>query len=130
MNSIFESVSVQELQSALTESKLTAEEIRNLKDSDFGLPDERRYPMPDKEHVLAAIKFFNYVEKEKEIELAKNICKKIGEFGMTDITVGDKNRFKAYFDVEEDFDTDIMPATTYIDIEDYEIDTVQHSKSE
>ena len=108
MNSVFESVSAQALEVALTESKLTAEELRKLKDSDFGLPDERRYPMPDKEHVLAAIKFFNYVEKDKEVELAKNINKKIGEFGMTDITVSDKNRFKAFYDITEDFDTDVL----------------------
>ena len=130
MNSVFESVSAQALEVALTESKLTAEELRKLKDSDFGLPDERRHPMPDKEHVLAAIKFFNYVEKDKEVELAKNINKKIGEFGMTDITVSDKNRFKAFYDITEDFDTDVMPATTYADIEDYKIDDVQYSKSE
>lgn len=52
--------------------------------------------MHDKEHVLAAIRFFNYVDKEDEEELANNILKKIKHFKMHDISVGDKNRFKNY----------------------------------
>ena len=35
-----------------------------LDDSEFGLPELRKYPMPDKDHVLSAIKFFNYVSQK------------------------------------------------------------------
>lgn len=63
----------------------------------YGLPDRKAYPMPDKKHVLSAIKFFNYAKKDEEKELADNINKKIKEFKMTDINVGEKNRFKSYY---------------------------------
>ena len=35
-------------------SKLTAKEREALPDSTFGLPDERKYPMPDKAHARNA----------------------------------------------------------------------------
>jgi hypothetical protein len=63
----------------------------------YGLPDRKAYPMPDKKHVLSAIKFFNYAKKNEEKELAKNINAKIKEYGITDINVGNKNRFKKYY---------------------------------
>jgi hypothetical protein len=54
--------------------------------------------MPDKAHVLSAIKFFNYVSSEDEERLARNIKKKINEYNMKDeVHVSDKNRFSKYF---------------------------------
>lgn len=80
------------------EETLSSDDRKNLKNSDFGLPSQRRYPMPDEDHVLAAIRLFNHVEKEYEEELASNIIKKIKYFDMVDkIRVGDKNRFKPYW---------------------------------
>ena len=80
-----------------TEAALSSDER-----TDFGLPDKKKYPMPDAEHVKYAIKFFNYVDKEDEEELAKNINKRIKDLGVTDINVGDSNRFKKYFKPVED----------------------------
>lgn len=74
---------------------LTKEKAR-LKDSDFGLPELRKYPIHDEEHVKSAIKFFNYVSKENEKELAENILQKIEEYNMKNITVGKNNRFNKY----------------------------------
>ena len=69
------------------------------KDSDYGLPDKKKYPMPDAKHVRSAIKFFNYVDKEDEAILARNINKKIKKFGIKDqIHVGPNNRFSKYWD--------------------------------
>ena len=70
---------------------------KGLKDSDYGLPSKKKYPMPDEKHVKLAIKFFNYVSEEDEEELARNINRKIKEFDMKDINVGDNNRFKEYY---------------------------------
>ena len=67
-----------------------------LPDSVFGIPELRKYPMQDREHVLSAIKFFNYVDKEYEEELAKNIIKNIKKYNIPFDTVGDKNRLKKY----------------------------------
>ena len=68
---------------------------------DFGLPDQKKYPMPDAAHVKSAIKFFNHVDPGNEKELAKNIKKKMKEYNITDISIGDKNRFSKYYKSEE-----------------------------
>lgn len=70
--------------------------------TDFGLPETKQYPMPDKEHVLLAIKFFNHVREDLEEELARNINKRIKELDVRDINIGDKNRFKKYYTPVED----------------------------
>lgn len=86
----------------LMEANLSSKERNNLPDSDFGLPKQRRYPMPDKAHVLAAIRMFNHVEKEYEAELAKNIIKKIKQFDMaSEVRVGKNNRFLPYWEKSE-----------------------------
>lgn len=66
----------------------------------YGVPSLKKYPMPDKEHVLSAIKFFNYaVGKSYEKELANNINEKIREFKIDDseIHMTDRNKFKKYY---------------------------------
>lgn len=77
---------------------LTKKQRENIPLKDYGLPDSRKYPMPDKKHVRAAIRFFNYVDKKDEKTLAKNINRKIKEYGMeSEIKVGEDNRFYPYF---------------------------------
>ena len=81
------------------ESALSSKDRNDLPDSEFGLPSQRRYPMPDKSHVLSAIRFFNHVEEEYEVELAKNIIKKIKKFDMaSEVHVGKNNRFLPYWE--------------------------------
>ena len=69
----------------------------------YGLPDQKKYPMPDRKHVISAIKFFNYVDSAHEKELAKNILKRIKEYGMSfdDFGVGEDNRFSKYIPKED-----------------------------
>ena len=66
---------------------------------DYGLPDEKKYPMPDKKHVLLAIKFFNATDDpDKQKILAANINKRIKDFDMeSEVNVGDKNNFKKFW---------------------------------
>ena len=64
--------------------------------TDFGLPRERKYPMPDKAHVLAAIRMFNHVDPYNEKELATNIKKKMRQYRISPNQVGEKNRLKKY----------------------------------
>ena len=63
----------------------------------YGIPELKKYPMPDREHVKSAIRFFNYVEPQYEKELAANIIQRIKEYHMTDISVGPDNRFGKYY---------------------------------
>ena len=63
--------------------------------TDFGIPSMKKYPMPDAKHVKLAIKFFNYVDKEHEQELATNIKKYAKKYGV-ELTAGEGNRFSNY----------------------------------
>ena len=63
----------------------------------YGLPELKKYPMPDREHVKSAIRFFNYVDPQHEKELADAIIRRIKEYHMTDISVGPDNRFGKYY---------------------------------
>lgn len=74
--------------------ELSKEELSKRK---YAFPEERKYPMPDKAHVLSAIKFFNYVDADKEGTLAKEILKRIKEYGIKNINVGKDNRFIKYY---------------------------------
>lgn len=69
----------------------------------YGLPDLKKYPMPDSAHVRSAIKFFNYVDPKNEKELANAILKRMKEYGLTfdDFTVGEDNRFLKYIPKKE-----------------------------
>lgn len=78
----------------ISHSVLTDKELKQRK---YAFPDERKFPMPDKKHVLSAIKFFNYISPDKEKILAKEILKRIKEYGMTNINVGPDNRFLKYY---------------------------------
>ena len=80
----------------MVEGKLSAKERKNIKDSDYGIPSKRKYPMPDESHVRSAIQMFNHVDSADEAELARNIKKKIKQYGMS-VDVGKKNRFSKYY---------------------------------
>ena len=82
--------------SGIYEATLTSEQRKNMKDSEYGLPKLRKYPMPDESHVRSAIRFFNHVSTEDEAELARNIKKKIKQYGMS-VDVGENNRFSKYY---------------------------------
>ena len=65
----------------------------------YGVPELKKFPMPDKKHVKSAIRFFNYVDPKHDKELAEAIIEKAEEFGLdleNDISVGDENKFKKY----------------------------------
>ena len=64
----------------------------------YGVPELKKFPMPDRKHVRSAIRFFNYIDPKHEEELAKAILSRMEEFGMSfeDFGVGDENRFKKY----------------------------------
>lgn len=71
----------------------------------YGVPELKKFPMPDKKHVKSAIRFFNYVDPKYEKELAEAILEKAEEFGLdleSDISVGDENRLKKYLPEKKD----------------------------
>lgn len=64
------------------EAKLSSDDRKELDDSQFGIPELRKYPLTDKKHVLQAVRFFNKAPDEYKEELAKNIVKRAKELGM------------------------------------------------
>lgn len=72
---------------------------QKMKAKDFALPKQKKWPIHDKEHILDCIKYFNYVKREDEEELARNLNKAIDKhFGPGEWpNCGKKNRFKKYY---------------------------------
>ena len=70
----------------------------------YGIPELKKYPMPDAKHVRSAIKFFNYVEPKYEKELANAILNRMQEYGMSfdNFTVGEDNRFSKYMPKDDE----------------------------
>ena len=64
----------------ILEVKLSTEHRKDLPDSEFGLPKERKYPLNDESHVRSAIMFFKYCKPEQRRELAKNINLKLNKY--------------------------------------------------
>ena len=67
-----------------------------LPDSVFGIPQERKYPMPDEKHTRSAIKLFNHVESKYEEQLAKAVIKNMKKYGIDGSVVGPNNRLRKY----------------------------------
>ena len=67
-------------------------------DQKYGIPELKKFPMPDAAHVRSAIKFFNYVAPAHEQQLASAILSRMEEYGISadSLNVGDNNRFKKY----------------------------------
>lgn len=80
----------------LTEAKLDSEARNKIDSKEFGLPLQRRYPLNDRSHVMAAIRMFNHVEPQYEKELAKNVIRKMKEYNISPDTVGKNNRLRKY----------------------------------
>ena len=64
----------------------------------YGVLEQKKFPMPDADHVRSAIRFFNYVDPRYEKELASAILRRMKEYGLSfdDFTVGEENRFSKY----------------------------------
>lgn len=92
---------IKSMKKLIFESEISYFDRQNLLPSEFGIPDKRKYPIHDEEHVRAAIRMFNNCDPSEEKELAENIIKKINKFGITDVKVSAANRFKAYYDAEK-----------------------------
>ena len=94
----------------LIENKLSSKDRKKLNTKDFGIPSKRSYPLNDEEHVRQAIRMFNHCDAEDEKTLANNIIKKIKQFNMTEIDVGEDNRFYKYYHSLKEYEYKISGA--------------------
>jgi len=62
--------------------KLTTQEKKELRSSDFGIPESREFPMPDAVHVHAAEAYFRYADEDKKPLLAYRILMKAKKYGV------------------------------------------------
>ena len=80
-------------------TELTPEELAKRH---YAFPEQRKFPLPDRAHILSAIKFFNYVDPKDERHLANAILQRMRELGVTNVYVGPNNRFGKYYKEEPD----------------------------
>lgn len=84
---------------------LTNDELYHslIQSQKYGVPEQKKFPLFDLDHVKSAIKFFNYVDPKYEDQLAKAILKRAKEYGLdlSEMSIGDNNRFKKYLPNDE-----------------------------
>ena len=78
-------------------------------DPEYGVPEEKKFPLNSRDHVKSAIKFFNYVKPEHEEELAAAIITKMDKYGISKESVGEKNRLSTYLTEEIKEWSDMTP---------------------
>lgn len=64
------------------EEKLSTDERNELSNDEFGIPEKRKFPLNDADHVEAAVKMFPHADASDKEALAKRILRKAHEFGM------------------------------------------------
>ena len=113
------------------EAKLSTDDRNDLDDSQFGIPELRKYPLTDEKHVLQAVRFFNKAPDEYKEELAKNIVKRAKELGMD---WENWESLKPYLDKkkkEEAFqESDRYDQSTIKKVKDFEYDKVYFGMTE
>ena len=82
------------------EEKLSTSDRNNLSPSMYGLPDERKFPLNDSNHIRSAIAFFSHCDNSKKKELAKRIIKAAK---IHNITISkDSEVYKALYEAYND----------------------------
>lgn len=82
----------------LYESILPSKKRKELKDSDFGIPELRKFPLTDESHIRSAIKMFKYAKPKYKEELARNIAKAVSTKKLKGkVFVLASNPFAEYF---------------------------------
>lgn len=68
-----------------------------MAETEFGIPEQKKFPLDTEAHVRSAIRFFNYAAPQYEKELASKIISKIHQYNITDLTPSKTNRFYNYY---------------------------------
>lgn len=67
----------------LMEAELSTKERNELDDSQFGLPEDRKYPLTDAAHVKSAISYFHKCPGGKKKKLAARIRRAAKKYNVT-----------------------------------------------
>jgi hypothetical protein len=68
--------------SALCESDLDAAQRERIPEEEFGLPEEKKYPLHDAAHVRSAIAYFRHCPEGKKKKLAQRIMAAARKHGV------------------------------------------------
>ena len=68
----------------------------NGSDPEFGIPEQKKFPLYDEKHVRSAIKFFNYADSQYKKSLANAIISRMRKYGISSDIIGDDNALKKY----------------------------------
>lgn len=68
-----------------------------MSDKEFGIPEQKKFPLDTRAHVISAIRFFNYAAPQYRKELAARIIRKIHEYNITGLTPSNQNAFYNYY---------------------------------
>jgi hypothetical protein len=74
---------------------LTKTELMDIPANQFGIPEEKKFPMQDEKHLKSAISYFWSADKTKRKSLAANIIRRYKELNST-IKVNKKNPLYEY----------------------------------
>lgn len=77
----------------LMEAELSTKERNELDDSQFGLPEDRKYPLTDAAHVKSAISYFHKCPEGKKKRLAARIRRAAKKF---DVAIGEDAEVNKY----------------------------------
>ena len=66
----------------IQEATLSTKERNKLDDSEFGIPELRKYPLTDKKHVRSAVSYFHKAPAKYKPQLAKRILRAAHKYGM------------------------------------------------
>lgn len=72
----------QKVAETIDESVIEETKRSNLPDSDFGIPDERKFPLDTEQHVRSAIKLFGHAPEDKKKSLARKISSRAKSYGI------------------------------------------------
>jgi len=66
------------------------------RDPEYGIPEEKKFPLWDEAHVRSAIKFFNYAKPQYRKKLAGMIKSRMRKYNISFDIVGEDNDLKKY----------------------------------
>ena len=75
---------------------LSTKERNKIPLEKFGIPEERKYPLDTKKHVISAVRLFGHCEPKYQKELADNIFKAMDKYHISKDMIGKKSKLYRY----------------------------------
>lgn len=88
-------IAMEEVLETALESKLSSEDREKLPDEMFGVPELRKFPLHDKEHIFLAIKYFKFCKGTYRKQLAESIVKRMNDLDIP-VKFDDKSLISKY----------------------------------